>query len=136
MTSEPFEIELQKLQPSQLYISKKKLAIVKRAFEENEIESLGIIPIKKLGDDIILVDGHTRAFVAYQYGVEIIQVVWETEDLDWEMYEICVKWCKDAKIHTIADLERNILPHDDYEVFWHKKCKDMQDKLNEERKKK
>lgn len=136
MTSHIFEIEIEKIQPSQLYISRKKLSIVKRKFDENEIESLGVIPVKKLGNDIIFTDGHTRALVAYQFGIEIIEAEWEIEKLDWEMYEICVNWCKDAGIKSVSDLENQIIPHDDYEIFWYKRCKDMQDELEMKRREK
>ncbi|MCF2143708.1 MAG: hypothetical protein K9W42_08425 [Candidatus Heimdallarchaeota archaeon] len=132
-----FTLEIDKIQPSQLYISKRKLKAVQKVFDplDTDLGSFGVIPIKELNGEIIFVDGHTRALVAYLTGMETINVVWETDELDWEMYEICVQWCKEAGILSIADLESRIIPHDDYEILWYKRCKDAQQKLAEERKK-
>ncbi len=113
---------LSKIQPSQLYISEKKLANIKEKTNKNGIVELDPIPIKKLGDDIIYTDGHTRAFLAYQNGEKEISVEWDDDDLDWEMYAVCVQWCKDEAIYTIGDLQKRVVPHKKYEVVWYKRC--------------
>jgi len=61
-----FKMKLSEIQPSQLYISKKKLALIKKTFDPKDLSTLGVIPIKKLGKKIFYTDGHTRAFAAYQ----------------------------------------------------------------------
>ncbi len=124
-----FLMKLKDIQPSQLYISKKKLKKIQKEIDPNNIDSLEIIPVKKLGNDIIYSDGHTRAYAAYLFGWEEVRVEWETEDLDWEMYEICVNWCKEVGIYTIADLSSRVISQKDYEILWYKRCKDMQDEL-------
>ncbi|MHA1462434.1 MAG: hypothetical protein ACTSQ0_05130 [Candidatus Heimdallarchaeota archaeon] len=116
---------LSKIQPSQLYISEKKLASIKEKITKNGTVELDPIPIKKLGEDVIYTDGHTRAFLAYQKGDKEITVEWDDDELDWEMYEICVQWCKDEKIFSIADLQKRIVPHKKYEVVWYKRCKTL-----------
>jgi len=132
-----FELEIESIQPSQLYISRRKLKAVQQVFDPLMMDpsSFGVIPVKKLHGEIIFVDGHTRALAAFLEGVEKLKVVWETEELDWEMYEICVQWCKEEGIRSIADLQNRVIPHDDYEILWYKRCKDMQQKLLAERKK-
>jgi hypothetical protein len=127
---EPFEMELAHIQPSQLYISKKKLAIVNKSFDPKDKNSLGIIPVKKLNDEIIYSDGHTRAVAAYLAGYEKVLVEWEGEDLDWELYEICVKWCKDEQIYSAKDLVQRIISHKDYELVWYKKCEVLQKEIS------
>ena len=59
-----FTMKLDKIQPSQLYISSEKLVEVMKNFNPNDFSSIEPIPIKRLGNDIIFVDGHTRAFAA------------------------------------------------------------------------
>jgi hypothetical protein len=130
-----FEMNVDQIQPSQLYISKKKLTEIQKQFDSKKPGSLGVIPIKKLDDEIIFTDGHTRAFTAYLADFKSIKVEWETEELDWEMYQICVQWCKDESILTIADLKSRVIDHNEYEILWYKKCKDMQQKIIENRKK-
>ena len=131
-------MELAKIQPSQLYISEDKLASVKTKIAGKDIAELEPIPIKKLGNDIIYTDGHTRAFLAHQMGLAEILVEWEDEDLDWEMYKICVQWCKDEGIFTIVDLEKRVVPHKQYEIVWYKRCDVLhaeieQKRMNEEK---
>jgi hypothetical protein len=126
-------MRLDGIQPSQLYISTEKLAKIMKGFDRSSYRSLEPIPIKKLSDDIIFVDGHTRAFAAFLDGLSEVPVYWECEELDWEAYEICVKWCKDAGIRTIADLKNRVVMKDDYEVLWLNRCARMQAELKARR---
>ncbi len=128
-----FEMELNAIKPSQLYISKKKLAKVKKKFNPNDISTLEAIPIKQLKNTIFYTDGHTRAFAAYQAGFTEVPVVWEDEELDWELYQICLKWCTDEGIYSIADLKDRVIDQKDYEILWYKRCDDLQKKLGLER---
>jgi hypothetical protein len=131
-----FNMKYSDIQPSQLYISKKKLAKVKKKFNSTDISTLEAIPIKKIGNQIFYTDGHTRAFAAYQAGFKEIPLVWEDEELDWEMYEICIKWCKDAGIYSIADLSDRIIDQKEYKFLWYKRCDELHKKLTSIRKSK
>jgi hypothetical protein len=92
------------------------------------------IPVKKLGNQVVLVDGHTRAFAAFSLGFSDIPVLWEDEELDWDEYEVCVKWCKEEGIHTISDLKNRVISPKDYQVLWLDRCARMQRDLEEKRK--
>ncbi|MEM0172843.1 ParB/Srx family N-terminal domain-containing protein [Thermofilum sp.] len=128
-----FRMSLKDIQPSQLYISFKKLCEVMKRFNPSDPGSIEPIPIKKLGDDIIFVDGHTRAFAAFLCGISEVPVYWEDEELDWEAYEICVEWCKKEGIREISDLKNRVVPQRDYEILWYKRCEDMQRDLEKKR---
>ncbi|HVP15933.1 MAG TPA: nucleotidyltransferase [candidate division Zixibacteria bacterium] len=92
------------------------------------------IPVKKIGKQVVLVDGHTRAFAAFLFGLSDVAVYWEDEDLDWEEYEICVEWCKEEGIRTISDLKNRIVSDKDYQVLWLDRCERMQKDLEARRK--
>jgi len=128
-----FFMKLNEIQPSQLYISSDKLSSVMKSFPSKP-SSIEPIPIKKLRDQIVFVDGHTRAFAAFMCGVSEVPVYWEYEDLDWEAYEICVEWCKEEGIHTIANLKNRVISHREYEKLWYEKCAKMQEELETKRK--
>lgn len=96
-------------------------------------KSIEPIPVKKLGDDIIFVDGHTRAFAAFLHGFSEVPVYWEYEELDWDVYKICVEWCKSEGIRTIADLKNRVIPQGEYEVLWYERCEKMQRNLERKR---
>ena len=128
-----FKMKLSKIQLSQLYISKQKLEKVNEKFNPQDFSTLGLIPIKKLGNTIFYTDGHTRAFTAHQAGLTKIPVIWEDTELDWEFYKICIQWCKDERLFTIADLSKRVINHKDYEILWYKRCAKLENKLNLER---
>lgn len=131
-----FKMKLDEIQPSQLYISSEKLSEVMKMFDTDEPESIEPIPIKKLGNEVIFVDGHTRAFAAFLRDLSEVPVYWEDEELDWDAYEICVGWCRKEGIHTIADLKNRVVPQKDYEILWYRRCEKMQQNLEAERKRK
>jgi len=127
-------MELSSIQPSQLYISSKKLDSIMKSLEQGKSALVEPIPIKKLGNQVIFVDGHTRALAAFLLDLSAVPVYWEDEELDWEEYEICVEWCKKEGIHTISDLKHRIVSHRDYQVLWLNKCRKMQQDLEARRK--
>jgi len=124
-----FVMKLDEIQPSQLFISSEKLSQVMRGFDLRGPESLEPIPVKKLRGQVIFTDGHTRAFAAFLNGLSEVRVFWDEDELDWEAYEICVEWCKQEGIYTIADLEARVVAPGEYEVLWHKRCEEMQQEL-------
>jgi hypothetical protein len=131
-----FLMKLDEIQPSQLFISSEKLAQVMKGFNPQRPESLEPIPVKKLGNQIVFTDGHTRAFAAFLSGLSEVRVFWDEDELDWEAYEICVEWCKEEGILTIADLKGRVVAQKEYEELWLKRCEEMQQNLEARRRQK
>ena len=129
-----FKVKLDSIQPSQLYLSSEKLDYVMRSHNQSKPILAEPIPVKKLGNQVVFVDGHTRAFAAFLLGFAEVSVYWEDEELDWEEYEICIEWCKEEGIHAISDLKNRIVPHKDYQVLWLDRCGKMQQDLEAKRK--
>jgi GNAT superfamily N-acetyltransferase len=117
-----FTARLDSLQPSQLWISREKLDIVLAGRESLAQADVAPLPVKQLCDSLMLTDGHTRAVAAALSGLESIGVYWETDDLDWEAYEECVKWCRDEGIRSVVDLVPRIVSAEDYRRLWHDCC--------------
>ena len=130
---ETFTSPLAVLQPSQLYICSEKLAQVMADRGASEGDRFGPLPVKKLGGKVVLTDGHTRAFAAFKSGLHKIEVYWDTDELDWEAYEICVAWCLHEGIESIADLEDRVVGEHEYEKLWHRRCRKMHRELAEKR---
>lgn len=124
-----FLMKLNCIQPSQLWISAEKLSWVQAHFAPIEVDALPPIPVKQLDHEVIFTDGHTRAYAAYRTGLSEINVYWDEDDLDWEAYEICVAWCKEEGIHTIADLEGRVVSAEEYELLWYRRCNVMHQEL-------
>ena len=131
-----FVMRLNEIQPSQLFISSEKLSHVMIGLDPLKPESLDPIPVKELGNQVIFTDGHTRAFAAFLCGFSEVRVFWDEDELDWEAYEICVKWCKEEGVYTVADLRDRVVASGEYEVLWLKRCKEMQTGLEARRRQK
>ena len=132
-----FQMKLDSIQPSQLYISSAKLDCIMKTLRQSEKVNIEPIPVERLGSQIVFVDGHTRALAALLLGFSEIPVYyWKNEDeiLDWDEYRICVEWCKKEGITVISDLKSRIVPHKDYQVLWLDRCKKMQQDLEARRK--
>ena len=130
---EPFLMNVLEIQPSQLFLSAEKVNKVRAKFKNNPSNSKIPIPIKNLGNKVIFTNGHTRAFVLWQKGYNQIEVEWENEELDWKIYQTCVKWCEDYEIHTIADLKNRIISHKRYQVEWIQRCQNEYKRLHRSR---
>jgi len=126
---EIFILKIKDIQPSQLYISSTKLANIYVKFNFITTGAITPVPVKKLGEDIIYTDGHTRAFALYERGENEIRAYWDEDDLDLGEYEICVGWCKDEGIFTIADLKDRVVSPDDFQKLWIRRCQMMQNEL-------
>ncbi len=122
MAKKVFMMRLNAMQPSQLYICYEKLFEVMKKFNVNDPKSMEPIPVKRLGDEVVIVDGHTRAFAAFLCGFSEVPTYWEDEELDWDAYKICVEWCKMERIQTIADLKNRVVPQNEYEKLWYERC--------------
>lgn len=126
-----FILSLAQIQPSQLYISTTKLAQVRAWWTPPQMATLIPIPVVRLDDAIVATDGHTRAFAAYQAGFGEVPVVWDTDELDWQAYRICVDWCRAEGVRTVMDLAGRVVAPADYQRLWLDRCRRMHQRLSE-----
>ena len=124
-----FYIKIDELQPSQLYINKHKLKKVDNYLSSINLDEMTPLPVKKIGNDIFLTDGHTRAYVLNKNGKENVKVYYDHDELDWVQYLICVNWAKEAGIYKVSDLENRIIENDKYKKLWINKCEKMQEDI-------
>ena len=120
-----FMMPIADLQPSQLWISEGKLRLVKEWFNPDDMDNFDPIPVKRLNNNILMADGHTRAVAAHFAGFKSVPVYWDEDELDMRAYATCVKWCVDERIYSPADLAGRIVAHKDYERLWLKRCMEM-----------
>jgi hypothetical protein len=76
-----------------------------------------------------MTDGHTRAFAAFLSGMQEIPTFWDEDELDWETYRICVRWCKEAGVRSVGDLVGRLLGPEDYQRLWRGRCQEMHAEL-------
>jgi nitroreductase len=129
---EIFLMKINDIQPSQLYISRIKLDYALDALQTTGFDKKRALPIIVINNKKILSDGHSRALAALMEGYEEIPVYYDKDELNMQMYEICVHWCLEQGITTIADLKNRIVNEKEYEKLWIKRCQKMHEKINGE----
>ncbi len=117
-----FYVDIDDIQPSQLYICREKLDKVKEAIAFSRPSELKPLPVKELSGSLILTDGHTRAFAASLAGFKRLKVCWDKDNKNWNTYFKCVQWCKEEKIVIISDLASRIIGKDEYKKLWLDRC--------------
>lgn len=120
------ELTIKDLQPSQFYISQKKIDDINKWFNPNDLSNFEPIPIKILDGEIVITDGHTRIVAALQNGLYKVPLVYDEDELNWDMYRECVKECKKLNITSPLSLLSRIISEDEYEIKWNKWCDEMQ----------
>jgi hypothetical protein len=126
-------LSFDRLQPSQLYICRKKLAHILRQFDPANPAVLPPIPVIRLDNRIVMTDGHTRAYAAMLSGWDEVPVHWDEDELDLEAYQICVEWCLEENITSARCLLGRLIDEEAYQVKWLDRCQKMQEDLEEKR---
>ncbi len=110
------------IQPSQFYLSQKKVAALLEWFDKDDLTHFEPVPICALNGEIIFTDGHTRAWVASQLGLTKIPLRWDESIDDPTFYEIRVVAAQDRGIKSIRDLTPYVVDEHTYETAWNDWC--------------
>lgn len=122
--SGPFAVAIDGVRPSQLYLNGRKLALVTQWFDFSD-PNYDPLPVREVGGEWMLTDGHTRAFVAYLAGAEQLRVIRDADDLPMDVYRTCLGWCEDEGVIEIGDLVGRVLDADDFEAKWVARCQSV-----------
>ena len=128
------DYSLKDLQPSQFYISQAKLSNIQAWFRKDDLSNFEPLPVKVLDGIPILTDGHTRAVVAILAGLESVPLVYEEDELDWNLYRYCVEQCNQKGIHSPYDLVDRVISAYEYEEKWIGWCEQISSKLQQNQK--
>ena len=128
------DYSLKDLQPSQFYISQAKLSNIQAWFHKDDLSNFEPLPVKVLDGIPILTDGHTRAVSAILAGLESVPLVYEEDELDWNLYHYCVEQCNQKGIHSPYDLVDRVISACEYEEKWIGWCEQISSKLQQNQK--
>jgi len=126
-------VAIDDLRLSQIYLSQKKIDNVLAWFDPSLRSFEPISARDFLGNgNLHITDGHTRAFVAWQHGIERIPCIYDkskivTCKLGQIQYEEDIVWCDRFRLHHISDLAGRILSENAYEELWRGRCGKMYD---------
>ena len=74
------ELNFHDLQPSQFYISEKKLHDIREWFDPQDLSGFEPIPVKMLDGVPVMTDGHTRAVAALLCGLDSVPLCRDEDD--------------------------------------------------------
>lgn len=112
-----FSILIRDIQPSQFFVDMDKIKAI-QSFINNEEDI--IIPLAKLKDSFISLDGHTRLYYAVSRGYTKVKG-YLTEPGDY--LEGFVEEARKRKVYSPYNLE--LISHEDYKIKWDKFCDDF-----------
>jgi len=117
-----FKINIEDIQPSQFYVDKNKVESVSDFINSGDDV---IVPLAKINDELVSLDGHTRLYLATKRGYKQVYGFYtQAEDYIADF----VLEAKRRNVLTPYDLA--ILTHDEYKKKWNKFCNDFFDNLN------
>lgn len=114
---EIFHISIKDIQPSQFYIDIDKVKAIE-SFIESEEDIC--IPLTKIKDHFVSIDGHTRLYYATIKGYSKIRAFF-TEPGDY--LEDFVEEARKRNVYSPYDLK--LISHEEYKIKWHKFCDDF-----------
>ncbi len=120
-----FLYPIQKLTPSQLYISEEKLKKVYTWFD-GDVSKIQPISIKSIAGRVLIVDGHTRVVAAWSSGIKEIPCEWENYQWDWTAYASDITMCAEEGITSVHNLMNRIVSTEDYQRLWRDRCDDLE----------
>lgn len=114
-------VKITDLHPTQLYLSEKKLQDIQMLYQSEENINVDPISILKVGNRLLITDGHHRAYQALLAGQDTISAEFDQDGGD-ALYALYAQACEERKIDSVLDLKDRILPQEEYEAKWYNWC--------------
>lgn len=114
-----FAVDIDSVRPSQLYVNQRKLREVLAWFDPEAYDPLRVV---ELDGDLVLTDGHTRAFAAHLRGADELRVARDEDDPPLDAYRICLGWCREEGVASVADFAGRVITDEAYGELWIERC--------------
>ncbi len=123
---ETFSLSLASLQPSQHCVSAGKLRLCREWFAEgHEIDP---IPVRRLMDRWLMLDGHSRAVLALEAGLTELSCFVDAGAWNMAAYAEDLDACLSEGVRSALDLAGRVVSPRDYEVLRRKHCMEKYEK--------
>ena len=120
-------VRLLDLRPNNWYINQEKLDSARAAWNNGNEENLPSVLVTKIDGELSLIDGHSRAYAAFERGETYIKA--EVEELETiegstALYEYIHRQGPARGIYSIADLGERIVSAEEHKRLWIEYCSD------------
>ena len=122
---------------SQIYLNEDKIAAVKKWFRSDDMSKFQPLTVHDYGNGrYTLTDGHSRAYVAYKHGLEVVPIIYDNDDIvagepGRKLYLADIEWCDRFHIENISDLDNRIITGEQYRRLWIGRCDRCYDLLTQ-----
>lgn len=126
-------ISIEKLIPNNFYLNEDKVKSVRQAYANNNQDKLPPVTVGVIGEEYSLIDGHSRAFVAFENGEEdILAKVYPIEEIpgSTKLYIYIHSKAKELNLTSIGKLENRILDSKEHELLWIQYCQELLERLD------
>lgn len=126
-------ISIEKLIPNNFYLNEDKVKRVREAYAKNNQEILPPVTVGIIGEEYSLIDGHSRAFVAFENGEkDILAEVYPIEEIpgSTQLYIYLHNKAKKLNLTSIDKLKDRILDSKEHELLWVKYCQELLERLD------
>ena len=124
-------VNLIELKPNNWFINSAKLDRVREAWLNGMQDMLPPILVSEIDGTLALIDGHSRAYAAYENGrIRINADLEEIDDIEGTsaLYKYIHRHGPSQGIRTIADLANRIVSPQDHQKLWISWCSEWLDK--------
>lgn len=131
---ELLSVLIKNLIPNNFYLNEDKVKSVRQAYESNNQRVLPPVTVGVIGEEYSLIDGHSRAFVAFENGEkDIIAEVYPIEEIPGptNLYIYLHNKAKELNLTSIDKLKNRILNSEKHEVLWVQYCQELLAKIDE-----
>ncbi|WP_254543526.1 hypothetical protein [Halomarina pelagica] len=130
--ADSFAVPVDAPRPSQLYLSSEKLVRALAWFDADEPSYDPLPAIRLEGvEGWVLIDGHTRAFLAALSGATELRLREDDDDHPRALYAECVGWCEAEGVTSVRDLFGRVVGPWTYEERWLARCRRAAERLEE-----
>lgn len=131
---ELLNVLIENLIPNNFYLNEDKIRSVRQAYESNNQKVLPPVTVAVIGEEYSLIDGHSRAFVAFENGEkDIIAEVYPIEEIPGptKLYIYLHNKAKELNLTSIDKLKNRILDSEKHKVLWVQYCQELLAKIDE-----
>ncbi len=122
---------------SQIYLNSTKIELIEEWLRLDDMSIFQPLSVHDYGNGrYTIVDGHSRAFVAYKKGIKTVPIIYDRSelvagDIALQLYNADIEWCNRFQIEKISDLENRIITREEYRRLWIERCDRSYDLLTQ-----
>lgn len=131
---ELLNVSIKELIPNNFYLNEDKVESIRQIYNNNNEKVLPPIIVGIINGEYSLIDGHSRALVAFENGKkDILAEVYLFEEVDGptKLYNYLHDKAKELNLTSIEKLQNRILDSENHKLLWIEYCQKVSKNIND-----